>query len=87
MFGIGILTVSTSGSQGMRQDISGSTIQEILSEPEYRTIHYALVPDDLESIAKQMINWADDIDIDLIVSTGGTAVSYTHLTLPTNREV
>ena len=48
MFGIGILTVSTSGSQGMRQDISGSTIQEILSEPEYRTIHYALVPDDLE---------------------------------------
>ena len=80
MFGIGILPVSTSGSQGMRQDISGSTIQEILSEPEYRTIHYALVPDDLESIAKQMINWADDIDIDLIVSTGGTGLGQQDVT-------
>ena len=80
MFGIGILTVSTSGSQGMRQDTSGTTIQEILCEPEYRTIHYALVPDDLESIAKQMINWADDIDIDLIVSTGGTGLGQQDVT-------
>ena len=64
----------------MRQDISGSTIQEILSEPEYGTIHYALVPDDLESRAKQMINWADDIDIDLIVSTGGTGLGQQDVT-------
>ena len=80
MFGIGILTVSTSGSQGISQDTSGSTIQEILCEPEYRTIHYSMVPDDLESIAKQMINWADDVDIDLIVSTGGTGLGQQDVT-------
>ena len=80
MFGIGILTVSTSGSQGKRQDTSGSTIQEILCEPEYRTIHYSVVPDDLESIAKQMINWADDVDVDLIVSTGGTGLGQQDVT-------
>ena len=39
-----------------------------------------MVPDDLESIAEQMINWADDIDVDLIITTGGTGLGQQDVT-------
>ena len=74
MFGIAILTVSTSGYQGQREDTSGKTIQNILCEPEYQTIHYSIIPDIQDTIAKQMIDWSDDPTVDLIVSTGGTGL-------------
>ena len=80
MFGIAILTVSTSGYQGQREDTSGKAIQKILSEPEYQTIHYLIVPDIQDTIAKQMIDWSADPTVDLIVSTGGTGLGQQDVT-------
>ena len=47
-------------------------------------VHSSLMYEDKKSIGKDSrIGWV----LSMLVGTGITAVSYTHLTLPTNREV
>jgi molybdenum cofactor synthesis domain-containing protein len=75
MIRLAVLTISTSGAQGKRQqDASGQAIQELLCPPDYATVRYQVVPDDREVIARRMAQWADDPEVDLIVSTGGTGL-------------
>lgn len=74
MFRLAVLTISTSGSQGQREDTSGQAIQSILAPPDYETVNYDMVADDKETIAGRMAEWADSGEVDLIVSTGGTGL-------------
>ena len=74
MFGLAILTVSTSGAQGQREDASGQAIREALEPQGYRVVHYEIVSDDQELIAERLSQWADAADVDLIVTTGGTGL-------------
>ena len=74
MFRLAVLTVSTSGSQGQREDTSGQAIQELLGPPDYEVVRYEVVPDDRELIAGRLAQWADAPDVDLIVTTGGTGL-------------
>ena len=74
MFRLAVLTVSTSGSQGQREDTSGQVIQDILAPPDYEVARYEVVPDERETIANKLAEWADAPDVDLIISTGGTGL-------------
>ena len=74
MFGLAILTVSTSGSQGRREDTSGQAIKEVLEAQGYQVVRYEVVSDDRDMIASRLSQWADAADVDLIVSTGGTGL-------------
>ena len=74
MFGLGVLTVSTSGYYGQRDDTSGDKIKELLPPPDYELVRYEVVPDDKEMIAQRMADWADSPDVNLIISTGGTGL-------------
>lgn len=81
MFGLAVLTVSTSGYLGQREeDASGDKIKEMLSPPDYELVRYEIVSDDKEMIAQRMADWADAPDVDLIVSTGGTGLGQTDIT-------
>ncbi len=74
MFRLAVLTISTSGSQGGREDTSGQAIQELLAPPDYQAVKYEVIPDDKDVIAGRMAEWADSGEVDLIVSTGGTGL-------------
>lgn len=75
MFGLGVLTISTSGYQGQRkEDTSGQAIKEMLGLPDYQLVRYEIVSDDKDMIAGRLTSWADAGDVDLIVSTGGTGL-------------
>ena len=81
MFGLGVLTVSTSGYHGQRpDDASGDKIKEMLPPPEYDLVRYEIVADDKEMIAQRMADWADAPDVNLIVSTGGTGLGPSDIT-------
>lgn len=75
MFGLGVLTVSTSGAQGNREDTSGQAIREILSADGFDVVRSAIVADDHDTIAERLAEWADGPDVDLIVTTGGTGLT------------
>ncbi len=80
MFKYAVLTVSTSGFHGQREDTSGASIQEMLSAPEYECAQYQVVPDEKELVSDTLRKWADDDKVDLILTTGGTGMSPTDVT-------
>jgi molybdenum cofactor synthesis domain-containing protein len=75
MFRLAVLTISTSGFHGQREDTSGRAIQEILAPPDYECLRYEVVSDEKEMIADSLMRWSDGGEVDLIVTTGGTGVA------------
>jgi len=74
MFGLAVLTISTSGSQGTRDDNSGQAIKEMLEGDDFKLVRYEVVADNKDTISTKLAEWADADDVDLIVSTGGTGL-------------
>jgi molybdenum cofactor synthesis domain-containing protein len=71
---IGVLTLSDKGSQGQRLDESGPVVREML-EAVGQVTHLAILPDDLKSIVDILIDWSDQEQLNLIVTTGGTGLT------------
>jgi molybdenum cofactor synthesis domain-containing protein len=83
----GILTASTLGARGEREDTSGAAIRELI-EPLGATVEaYQVVTDDLDAIATALRIWSDDLHLDLILTTGGTGLSPTDVTPEATRQV
>ncbi|KPK48147.1 MAG: cytoplasmic protein [Dehalococcoidia bacterium SM23_28_2] len=72
---VGILTVSDKGARGERKDTSGEAVREMLASLEAMVEHYEVVPDEREIIAARLREWADEADLALIVTNGGTGVA------------
>ena len=82
MITVGILTVSTLGAAGQREDTSGAAIREIVTtEPlSAEVADQRIVPDDRAAIESVLRHWADDMHLHLILTTGGTGLSPTDVT-------
>ena len=74
MFRLAVLTVSTTGSQGQREDTSGEAIKDILAPPDYQVVKYEIIKDEKGLIESRLSAWSDSGEIDLIVTTGGTGM-------------
>jgi molybdenum cofactor synthesis domain-containing protein len=75
MYTIGIITASDKGSQGEREDLSGTLIQKIMEEKGYSVKKYSMLPDEEEALYDEMIYMADELKVNLILTTGGTGFS------------
>lgn len=75
MLRAGLLTVSDRASIGERQDAAGPVLQELLRSRGIEVCWTAVVPDDESRIRSVLLDWADERQADLIVTTGGTGVS------------
>ena len=73
MFSIGIITASDKGSRGEREDASGRLIATMLQElGEIKS--YKVLADDIDLISREMIRMADELGLDLVLTTGGTGL-------------
>jgi molybdopterin adenylyltransferase len=70
-----ILTISDRGFRGERQDGSGPAVQEILDKAGFLIAHQEVLPDEQHLIEQRLRYLADELCLDLVVSTGGTGVS------------
>lgn len=75
MIRVGILTASDQGSRGERFDESGKVIEELLHGIEAKVVYYTVVPDERHVISEKLKEMADEMSIDLILTTGGTGFS------------
>lgn len=75
MMKAGVLTLSDKGSKGQREDRSGEIVQDLLRGLGITIERYEIIPDETELIRDMLISWADELDLDLIVTTGGTGLS------------
>ncbi len=87
MIRVGILTASTLGARGEREDTSGLAIREFVAQIDGNVEAYRVVTDDRTIIATALREWADDLGLDLILTTGGTGLSPTDVTPEATRDV
>jgi len=80
MFKVGIITASDKGSRGEREDISGKVIEEIVKSKGYEVERYLILPDEEDELLKEMNYMADELGLDLILTTGGTGFSQRDVT-------
>ncbi len=71
---VAVLVASDSGAAGDRADRSGKLIEELVTAAGWIASENVITPDDRAVIAAQLRSWADDGDVALIVTTGGTGV-------------
>jgi molybdopterin adenylyltransferase len=87
MIRVGILTASTLGARGEREDTSGAAIRELIAPSEAVVAAYQVVPDEAAVIESTLRVWADEGQLDLILTTGGTGLSPTDVTPEATRAV
>lgn len=86
MMKIVIITVSDSCSEGKREDTSGPLIKQII-EGMGKVIEYEIVADEKASISQAIKEAADELKADLVLTTGGTGLSFRDVTPEATREV
>ena len=77
---IAILTISSAGARGERNDTSGDSIAAWAREHDHDVVARVLVSDDLNAIVRQLLDWCDGENADLVLTTGGTGLSPTDVT-------
>ncbi len=75
MFQAAIITASDKGSQGLREDVSGQVVREILEQNGYNVVQQIILPDDRQQLAAEMERICLTHEADLILTTGGTGFS------------
>lgn len=76
----GVLTISTKGAAGLRDDESGDTVQRMLEEQGFNVARRHIIPDRLQEIADTLMAWVDEDNLALIVTSGGTGLSPSDVT-------
>lgn len=71
----GILTVSDRSARGERPDLSGPALVALVSAQGWTVERTAILPDDLAALRETLSAWADAVDLDVILTTGGTGFS------------
>ena len=74
---IGRVTISDRASAGIYEDRSGPEIERVLCEFFGSVVKFesAIVPDEIPMISAALRKFADEMQCDLIVTTGGTGIA------------
>ena len=87
MFNVAIITLSDKGSMGKREDITGKKLADFINgKEEYEVKYYTMIPDDKEMLKNEIIKLCN-LDVDLILTNGGTGFSKRDITPEATKEV
>lgn len=87
MFTVGIITSSDKGYRGEREDKSGQVIEEIVSQNGFKVIKKVVLPDEKTLLENEMINMCDNLNVNLLLTTGGTGFSKRDITPEATKSV
>uniref|UniRef100_A0A8C2ZKL2 Gephyrin n=1 Tax=Cyclopterus lumpus TaxID=8103 RepID=A0A8C2ZKL2_CYCLU len=72
---VGILTVSDSCFKNLAEDRSGVNLKDLVHDPSLLggvIAAYKIVPDEIAEIKETLLEWCDEQQLNLILTTGGT---------------
>lgn len=84
---VGIITVSDRASKGEYEDKSGPMIKELIEAAGMEVVDYIIVPDEKSQIAKKLLHFSDQRQVDLVFTTGGTGFSKRDVTPEATKQV
>lgn len=70
-----VITISDKGSKGLREDTSGPSLVSILEETGWTVKYTSIIPDEKNLIEEELIKCSDELNIALVLTTGGTGFS------------
>jgi molybdenum cofactor synthesis domain-containing protein len=70
-----VITASDKGAAGLREDVSGEVLKQILQDNKFDVVSRCILPDDIEMLAAEMRRLADNDLCDIVFTTGGTGLS------------
>jgi molybdopterin adenylyltransferase len=70
-----VITVSDRCARGEQEDESGAALVGLLKELGAEVVASEVLPDDLEPLSERLRAFADRVDVNLIMTTGGTGFS------------
>jgi len=65
-----VVTVSDKGYAGEREDVSGPMLADLAQDMGATVIRRIVVPDEKEEIIRNLICLADEMGLDLVLTTG-----------------
>ncbi|XP_017580335.2 gephyrin a isoform X14 [Pygocentrus nattereri] len=87
---VGILTVSDSCFRNLAEDRSGINLKDLIHDPSLLggiISAYKIVPDEVDEIKETLVDWCDEKELNLILTTGGTGFAPRDVTPEATREV
>ncbi|XP_035465277.1 gephyrin isoform X2 [Scophthalmus maximus] len=87
---VGILTVSDSCFKNLAEDRSGVNLKDLVHDPSLLggvIAAYKIVPDEIDEIKETLLEWCDEEELNLILTTGGTGFAPRDVTPEATREV
>lgn len=75
MLSAAVITVSDSGFEGRREDVSGEVVRSVLADNGFEIREKTILPDDYDELVCNFVRLADVEGINLVVTTGGTGFS------------
>lgn len=74
-FTAAVITVSDRSAAGEREDLSGPAARAMLEEAGYDVIETIVIPDEAEQIKRWLMHFADQRQVSLVITSGGTGFS------------
>ncbi len=87
MYKVAVLTISDKCSKGQREDKSGKIVQELVPKLPGEVVRYEIVPDEPPMIKEKLIDYCDNLKVDLVLTDGGTGFTERDRTPEATREV
>ncbi len=87
MYTLGIITSSDKGFKGEREDKSGEVIKSISESKGFNVERYIILPDERIKLSEEMKYMSDELNLDLILTTGGTGFSERDITPEATKDI
>ncbi|XP_024146545.1 gephyrin b isoform X10 [Oryzias melastigma] len=87
---VGVLTVSDSCFRNLAEDRSGINLKDLVHDPSLlggMITAYKIVPDEIDEIKETLVDWCDEKELNLILTTGGTGFAPRDVTPEATKEV
>ncbi|XP_041715869.1 gephyrin isoform X4 [Coregonus clupeaformis] len=87
---VGVLTVSDSCFRNLAEDRSGINLKDLVHDPSLlggSISAYKIVPDEIDEIKETLMDWCDEKELNLILTTGGTGFAPRDVTPEATKEV
>ena len=82
-----VVTISDTGYTGQREDVSGPVLADLVRELGAEIVRRTIVPDERDEIVRLLVSLADEVGVDLVLTTGGTGITPRDVTPEATRAV